>query len=557
MLASPVGVDPYQGDPEIPDLLHAVRRRWGDLRGVAQLVRFAFEGGDSAGLSDAMIEATPMAPSEWHPDEFSSHLFLDDLVRVSFQIKVDDTVYALHRAFVVGMLSNPPSVCDVHVRHAVLDELVADTRLRDNLEKSFLAVRELCVCLEGSSVTDDDSVARKLDILWAFRGCVESFADGFGSAGSVLSQLREIGCRFRASAEYERLLHFLETERNCGTVDVRLRLGSDGRVRGLHVLGVGERRSIPSLPGFWLRAWHRVASLAMGHHYSRREVVTALLDDLFSPLVRAVVTFLALLGPMQFYLSAMGFRDTAEKRGLVVSLPEIVESPERGNLQTVRRELIGIFNPLLFLQNITPVVANLEFERHDDLVLLTGPNSGGKTRLLQAIAIVQCLGQAGVFVPAARANLVYAPAMYVSLVDEAAVSQSEGKLGTELARIRKLFEEMQPSAMAVIDELCSGTNPTEGEEIASMVISLLPGLRSQTYISTHFLGLAQRLERERSIDRLSFIEVELDADNRPTYGFVPGVAKTSLAGMLAARLGVTREDLQRIVESKPTYQYRA
>ena len=63
--------------------------------------------------------------------------------------------------------------------------------------------------------------------------------------------------------------------------------------------------------------------------------------------------------------------------------------------------------------------------------VVDGPNSGGKTPLLQAIVMVQCLGQAGMFVSVARAQLVCAPTSFVSLVDEVVAAQTEGRLGHE------------------------------------------------------------------------------------------------------------------------------
>jgi DNA mismatch repair protein MutS2 len=83
-----------------------------------------------------------------------------------------------------------------------------------------------------------------------------------------------------------------------------------------------------------------------------------------------------------------------------------------------------------------------------------------------------------------------------------------------------------------------------------MVISLLPRLRPQLYVSTHFLGLAARLAETRPVESLAFLQVELDADERPTYRFVPGVATTSLAHKVAARLGVTRSELEALVAAK-------
>jgi DNA mismatch repair protein MutS2 len=145
---------------------------------------------------------------------------------------------------------------------------------------------------------------------------------------------------------------------------------------------------------------------------------------------------------------------------------------------------------------------------------------------------------------------VRAPNLFVSLVTEDDAAQVEGRLGTELLRVRRLFEQLEPGSLAILDELCSGTNPMEGETIFEMVISLLPRLRPQVFVSTHFLGLAARLEASPPVPQLAFLQVELGEDERPTYGFVPGVARTSLAHRVAARLGVTREELEALVDAK-------
>jgi len=139
--------------------------------------------------------------------------------------------------------------------------------------------------------------------------------------------------------------------------------------------------------------------------------------------------------------------------------------------------------------------------------------------------------------------------MFVSLVQQAEAEQSEGRLGTELLRIRRLFESLPRGGLAILDELCSGTNPTEGEEIFQLLIELLGELSPVAFISTHFLGLAARLERERPVE-LTFLEVELGASGKATYRFTPGVAKTSLARGVAERLGVTRESLRALLDSR-------
>ena len=210
--------------------------------------------------------------------------------------------------------------------------------------------------------------------------------------------------------------------------------------------------------------------------------------------------------------------------------------------------LTGLFNPLLLAHGIPPVPCDIATNRHDTTVLVTGPNSGGKTRLLQSVALAQLLGQAGVFVPARVAVLTLASSLVVSLIQETKADQAEGRLGMELVRIRALFEHLPPGAMVMLDELCSGTNPSEGEEIFELVVQMLTRLRPQAFITTHFLAFAGRLESEGAIPELRFLQVSLGQNHEPTYQFKPGVATTSPAGHAAARLGVTGEQLLALVE---------
>jgi len=124
----------------------------------------------------------------------------------------------------------------------------------------------------------------------------------------------------------------------------------------------------------------------------------------------------------------------------------------------------------------------------------------------------------------------------------------------ELLRIRRCFDELDPGALVVIDELCSGTNPSEGEEIARLVLSLLPEFGVRGFVTTHLLSFAASLARESAArtgpPALEFMQVELDPEERPTYRFVPGVARTSLAHKTAERLGVTRDELLARIAAK-------
>src|SRR5258706_9760782 len=95
--------------------------------------------------------------------------------------------------------------------------------------------------------------------------------------------------------------------------------------------------------------------------------------------------------------------------------------------------------------------------------------------------------------------MTLAPGLVVSLIQETKADQAEGRLGMELLRIRSLFERLPPGAMVILDELCSGTNPSEGEEIFELVVRMLTRLKPQAFITTHFLAFAARLEQKRTI----------------------------------------------------------
>ncbi len=227
-------------------------------------------------------------------------------------------------------------------------------------------------------------------------------------------------------------------------------------------------------------------------------------------------------------------------------LPELRAALDEGG----HCEIKNLFNPWLVADEGTEVVpCDVELSRFNSVVIVTGPNSGGKTRLLQSLAVLQLLAQVGLFVPASRARLFAVDQLFLSLLEHSGPQQSEGRLGLELLRIRQVFETTGPRALVLMDELCSGTNPSEGERIFEMVLELLEELGPQVWITTHFLDFAARL-LQKNLKYLRFLQVQLGANHLPTYQFVPGVAQTSLARNTAARLGVTREELVELIHRR-------
>jgi DNA mismatch repair protein MutS2 len=271
------------------------------------------------------------------------------------------------------------------------------------------------------------------------------------------------------------------------------------------------------------------------------------LQAVFDGVEDALITLFQVRRDIEFYLAALGLRDLAQKHGLPVCLPSLT-APAAVREAPADSRFESLYNPLLLLEERAPRPSDLTIGGHAQLIV-TGPNSGGKTRLLQAVGLAQLLAQAGFFVPAKSARLTIRMGLFVSVVEEATADAREGRLGTELMRIRTLFEKLCWGSLVIVDELCSGTNPSEAEEIFSLVLSQLAELEPQTIVTTHFLHFAANLAQDPSLPQLEFLQVELDESQTPTFGFVPGVATTSLARKTAERLGVTREALKSLVDS--------
>ncbi len=525
------------------DLLHDDPSRTLDYEATKLALTLAFAGGTAGGLfADALDKAT-LAPSTFNPEEFANELFLSRFVTQCLKVRLGQHEAALNARHLCRLLSRPPTDSNtIQFRRLILAELVRAPGFRDALLSTYRDVCRLRSLLENAgAMRVFDSNRRKLDILQTFKNIVDRSATAFVSASSGLRRLSEFGRGFQATEPYRALADLLQYDARLATVSLRVGVGADGCINGFEIVSINEETKNPFVNSVWRRWLAKFELFVRGYRFSDSEVLARLIDSVFSGLEDELAGMVQLLGDLEFYLGALGFRDTALAAGLEVCLPDFVAPTEA-------RELLGLFNPLLLMSGVVPIPCNIVGGALASTVLVTGPNSGGKTRLLQSLGWTQVLGQCGLFIPAASGQIALASGLVASLIEEAKADQAEGRLGTELMRIRGLFERLPPGAMVLLDELCSGTNPSEGEQIFELVVTMLSQLKPQAFITTHFLAFAKRLEQTQKIPSLSFIQVELDPNRRPTYQFTPGVAQSSLAGHTAERLGVTGDQLLLLIE---------
>jgi DNA mismatch repair protein MutS2 len=531
--------------PSIPDLLSADPRVRIDLATLRQALVFAFASSGSQDVFEDITAKASLPPSSWNRAAFARDLYLDEVVEACMSVHIAGTRYGACVRYLVRAIGEPPdNVRDVDVRRSVLAELSTSPDARGELERVYLAIVRLrglfCAPRQPAPRT------RRVEILRAARETFELLAKSFEGATSALARLRAFGAAVTGSDPHGRVVAFLDHDEHVASLDLRVRVGADGEVRAMELVGVRVAHQNPFYVSLFRRFLVRLALFLRGYRTTSEEVAERLLSEVFAGIEDEVAALFQILGDAELYLGALCFRDRARDKGLDVSLPTLVAQNEPLRLE-------GLFNPLLLASGATPIACDLR-AGPGTIVIVTGPNSGGKTRLLQALATAQLLADAGLFAPARAARIPRASGLFASLFEEARAGQPEGHLGMELMRIRRLFDEMDTGALVVLDELCSGTNPSEGEEIARLVLSLLPELGVRAFVTTHLLTFAQSLSAEARHGSLEFLQAELDAEDRPTYRFVPGVARTSLAHKTAARLGVTREEILDRIAAKRLLQ---
>ncbi len=526
---------------EMLDLLQPTPENRIDVEHTKLAISLAFASGVAGGLFADSLDRATVGTSTWQPALFANDLFVQQFVTLCLRVHPENA--AVSTTHLVKVLTHPPKArAVIEHRRAIALELSQSKELRAALEHLYASLCRFRTLLEGASgIGKWDPNRRQLDILVAVKEIIDAMAQGFASAKSGLSVLHAFGKKVQEGEPYRSLSDLLRYEERLATLNLKVGVGADGQIRGFEVLSIQESVDNPfvsSVPRRWLS---KLELFVRGFRFSDGEVIARLIDAVFEGLVEETVRFVQLTGDIELYLGALGFKDRSEAAGLAVCLPTLTEPNQP-------RTITRLFNPLLLAHGQKPVPCDIDTDRHDTIVLVTGPNSGGKTRLLQSIGLTQLLAQSGLFVPARAASLALSPALVVSLIQDTKADQTEGRLGMELIRIRALFEQLPPGAMVILDELCSGTNPSEGEEIFELVIRMLTRLRPQTFITTHFLAFAGRLEQEHKIADLRYLQVVLGPNHEPTYQFAPGVAHTSLASHAAARLGVTGDQLLALIE---------